>query len=457
MYGILRVEKIKLSDGGGLRGRALHNFREFESSKNTFEPELTAKNEYVGAQSYEELRAAAAARWETLTDKPRSDAVGMLEVMVTTTAGALPERREQDFFESVRKEVASWYGEENVLAMAVHRDETTPHCHIFLTPIETKVVQKAHLSAKEKDIVQRKNSGQQLSEDEQSVYKSVFKKKTSLNARKLMNGKKGLSALQTEFHQHVFSHFGLERGEIGGDEPKKNVRSSLRIKARQLDEREAAVLADEEHNVSVSEQLISVSDEIDERASALKRSESAVEARERALLEREKKIHQNEKMLSEARERLSEREKQVSARENTLNAYEQAAANELALPKPSRMQTAAAYYREVLSFFAGVVRRFDDRIRKKNTVIKNQDAEIKQKDSEIKNQDAEIEERDRKIADMQQNYEKRIAAYQALTPEKLVSTAKSMAAAQISTLGEFEMAQKSQKRQANRQWNDWGR
>lgn len=460
MYGILRVEKIKLADGGGLRGRALHNFREFESSKETFEPELTAKNEYFGARSYEELKAAAAARWAALTGKPRSDAVGMLEVMVTTTAGALTKRQEKDFFESIRKEVASWYGEENVLAMAIHRDETTPHCHIFLTPIETKTVQKTHMSSKDKAVFAKKKAGEQLSEAEQAVYNEIYREKTVLSSRKVMGNRADLSALQTEFHEHVFSRFGLERGEIGGDEPKKNVRSSLRVKAQQLDEREAAVLADEEHNVSVSEQLISVSDEIDERTSALKRSEGAVEAREHALSEREEKLHEDEKKLSEAQKRLSEREKQISARENTLNAYEQAAADELALPKPRLMQTAAAYYREIMGFFAGVVRRFDDRLRKKNAVIEKQDAAIKQKDSEIRKKDAEIGEKDRKIAAMQQDYEKKITAYQAFTPQKLRETAAAMETAQIGTLGEYENVQQRQRNKSqkqNQQRNDRGR
>ena len=41
-YGIFRIEKIKLCDGGEAMGRLKHSFREFKND--SFDPELTEKN-----------------------------------------------------------------------------------------------------------------------------------------------------------------------------------------------------------------------------------------------------------------------------------------------------------------------------------------------------------------------------------------------------------------------------
>lgn len=224
-YGILRVEKIKLADGGGLRGRAMHDFRQFKSSQN----ERTHTNQYEGCKSYDELRAKADAMWATLDGKPRSDAVGLLEVMVTTTAGGIPEGKEDAFFADVRKEVEGWYGPENILAMAIHRDETTPHCHLFVMPITRKSVKKNRLSKEEKSMVAAGGEWPSLV-------------KLRLDTKKLLNGRESLSALQTSFHSHVFKKYGLERGEphIDGEKKKHNIRSSLKLKEKALAAERAA-------------------------------------------------------------------------------------------------------------------------------------------------------------------------------------------------------------------------
>ena len=269
-YGILRVEKIKLADGGGLRGRAMHDFRQFKGYGDT------SSNEYEGCQTYEELRKKAGDRWATLTGKPRSDAVGMLEVMVTTTAGHLPKEREEEFFASVRREVEQWYGAENVLAMAVHRDETTPHCHIFVAPIERKAVKKNRLSKEEKERVEA-GEGWPTSD------------KVQLNAKKLLDGKESLSRLQTNFHVHVFRAFGLERGEISvnDEEKKKNVRSNLKKKEHLIDTLLDDV-KDRQHTLTQQETNFIM------KESQVKKRDEAVAAREAKVLDRENAVKARE-------------------------------------------------------------------------------------------------------------------------------------------------------------------
>lgn len=234
-YGILRIEKIKLSDGGGLKGRALHNFRQFSNVSEKFDISLTRHNEYLISKNYNELKQRFQERLATLTRKPRSDAVGMLEVVVTTTAGALEHQDEKAFFSDALKEVQSWYGADNVLAMAIHRDETTPHCHIFIAPIETKQVKKTRYKANEQHVTVAK---------------------TSLNAFKITGGKEQLSKMQDRFHANVFSKYGLARGERVADTgiTKHNTRSSLKILQTKLEE-EKVRLTDKETTLEANEKL----------------------------------------------------------------------------------------------------------------------------------------------------------------------------------------------------------
>ena len=218
-YGILRVEKIKLADGGGLRRRATHDFRQNENVSKMFEPKLTRTNEYFVSSSYEQMITKARERWSTLTRQPRSDAVGMLEVMITTTAEALSPMSEKAFFEDCMKEISSWYGAENVVGMAIHRDETTPHCHVFVTPISEKLVKPTRHKAGEIPVETCENR---------------------LDCKKVISDRKSLIKLQNDFHKAVFSKYGLSRGDHEPDK-KRNMRSDLRKRSERLDKREKAL------------------------------------------------------------------------------------------------------------------------------------------------------------------------------------------------------------------------
>ncbi len=218
-YGILRVEKIKLADGGGLRRRATHDYRQNENVKKVFEPRLTRTNEYLITSSYEQMIEKARQNWAKLDKTPRSDAVGMLEVMITTTSGALSPMSEKQFFEDCLKELSSWYGAENVVGMTIHRDETTPHCHAFITPISQKLLKPT-----------RHKEGE----------KPVATMRTTLDAKKIISDRKSLVRLQNDFHKDVFSRYGLSRGDHV-PEKKRNVRSDLRKRSERLDKREKAL------------------------------------------------------------------------------------------------------------------------------------------------------------------------------------------------------------------------
>ena len=64
-YGIFRIEKIKLCDGGEAMGRLKHAFREFKND--SFDPELTEKNLSFQYSSAKEVMKAYKERVQSIT------------------------------------------------------------------------------------------------------------------------------------------------------------------------------------------------------------------------------------------------------------------------------------------------------------------------------------------------------------------------------------------------------
>ena len=121
-------------------------------------------------------RVKARIKQLNLKKRPRSDAVGLMDIVVSAAAefmlNAEAETREQYFADALHF-LQNRYGKENVMYCHCHLDESSPHIHVGIVPITPD----GRLSAK-----------------------SLFSPKT-------------LEQLQTDFHRNVSSHYGLERGE----------------------------------------------------------------------------------------------------------------------------------------------------------------------------------------------------------------------------------------------------
>lgn len=111
-----------------------------------------------------------------LKKRPRSDAVGLEDIIVSASADFMlqigADKREQYFAEALHF-FQHRFGKENVMYCHCHLDESNPHIHIGIVPITPD----GRLSAK-----------------------SLFSPKT-------------LEQLQTDFHKAVAQHYGLKRGE----------------------------------------------------------------------------------------------------------------------------------------------------------------------------------------------------------------------------------------------------
>ena len=241
-YGIFRIEKIKLCDGGEAMGRLKHAFREFKND--SFDPELTEKNLSFQYSSAKEVMKAYKERVQSITTekyKPPKNAVGLYECIVTSTAGAIPKEREQEFFEKTYEQLCKIFGEENVLAGTAHQDETTVHTHWFITPIfnTTSILRRTRI------------------EKEKGIFRTVTQ--MQLNATHWTGSPALMSELQDTMWEGIFKNFGHERGEIDltsdRTKKKKNVRSDIRKRDLALSKKEKSLERIAENQKNEGERL----------------------------------------------------------------------------------------------------------------------------------------------------------------------------------------------------------
>ena len=175
-YQQLHVGKVKLNGLGGIR----HHLLDRDRVKTNPNIDLTRShlNHSVEELSPEHLERNVRQRIKQfhLKRKPRSDAVGLMDIIVGASSDFMlqlgSEKREQ-YFANALYFFQRRYGKENVMYCHCHLDEYNPHVHIGVIPIT---------------------------------------KDSRLSARDLFNPK-SLEKLQTDFHQQVSRLYGLERGK----------------------------------------------------------------------------------------------------------------------------------------------------------------------------------------------------------------------------------------------------
>jgi len=186
---ILRV--APLNDGGKISRATVHNTRTAKEAPYWVDETRSHLNEIHGAKNYKELRAALDKRLETVNGrKIQHNSVRLAEYIVTRS----PDDRiknlinDQDYLKSAKEWIEKKHGKDNVLSVTMHYDETTPHLHALVVPIQMrenkKGVEKSYLS-----------------------YRGIFCDKKGIS-------KDILSQMQTDFHQDVAKQFGLDRGKF---------------------------------------------------------------------------------------------------------------------------------------------------------------------------------------------------------------------------------------------------
>lgn len=172
-YAILRIAKRSLGQASAM---ARHALRE-QSTPNADATKLH-ENTIVGPRKAADVVHALRTRTEPFVK--RKDAVRVIELFVGASPEAMAKmsREQQDsYFADALSWAAAKFGGDrsNIVFAAVHRDETTPHIQVLLTPVV----------------------------------------KGKLAANQVLGGPAGLSKLQDEFAAKVGAKHGLRRGEKG--------------------------------------------------------------------------------------------------------------------------------------------------------------------------------------------------------------------------------------------------
>lgn len=210
---IMRIKKLHSNSNVG--GAISHHLRTRETDN--ADPELM-KNNWFFPNDYptdqngktdksvnadlqfrkEQQQKAMAMYKKRLPEKVRKNGVRAVEFMMTVS----PEVMQRKDFNATKylNACSNWarekFGKENVFFIAYHRDETTPHVSLLLTPIDEN---------------------------------------GKLNARKFFGGRDKMSALQDDFYNSVGKEFGLDRG-IKGSKAKHQTIKSYYEKQNQKDQ-----------------------------------------------------------------------------------------------------------------------------------------------------------------------------------------------------------------------------
>lgn len=297
----MRFEKMKTTAIGSLAGSLSHTLRSRYTPN--ADPELTKNNRVLlGPETTHEVADAIRARWP---DKHRKDAVGVIEHFI----GASPEffkkhggdGDEDAYFAGAIEWLKSHYGEENVISVVQHNDETSPHLAAYVVPRDLETGR--------------------------------------LNAKKWTGGRGACAAMQTSFQAFAGEPVGLERGVRGS---KAEHTSIARWYAGQtdLDQRARTVRFDEADIVAREVEISEDQEQIETRTRRLNATEldqqrrghelddkqdqqaATVAAERRSLAERAQALDQRESSVQALSGSLGGREADVVAKEADLSSRE---------------------------------------------------------------------------------------------------------------------------------------
>jgi hypothetical protein len=206
-YAILRT--AKLSTLGQIAASAQHTFRERETPNADLA--RTPDNIVRGATSSRALVDAVKAR-VALAEQIGKDPVLCIEYMVTLSPEAWHANgghvgEKSGYFRDAAAWIIKRHGADNVVSLAVHRDETTPHLVAYVVPL----VEREARTRRRSVIVGKEADGQLVRETREFPEEA----KRVLSAKHFLGGREKLRAMQTDFAEKVGRKHGLERGLEG--------------------------------------------------------------------------------------------------------------------------------------------------------------------------------------------------------------------------------------------------
>lgn len=278
-FAIMRGDKLHT---GEMRGSIAHVSRS-QKTPNA-DPQRRHLNYSIVGPDWDDARGIQAAVEARTPKKYRKDAVRLLEFIVTASPEWFADNPDdvEAYFEHAVGFYQQEYGVENVVSAVVHRDETSPHMHLYAVPIDPRT--------------------------------------GNLNAKKLFGGRGDMSRRQTAFADHM-SDFGVERGKPNPNRKHTKIKD-WRAGHSQLDEREAA-LQDREKSASAQLQEARIfHSDAREQLQEVWKIEEANEAQSQQLDAERKSLDERAQALAAREQRLAALERELEARGDKVAASE---------------------------------------------------------------------------------------------------------------------------------------
>jgi len=180
-YGIIRVRNLHQSD---LKSTQMHNAREFEENERPSNVIAGGYSETFITRDADNLGQAIEKRYEEAKVKQRSDSIVALEYVVSLSPEAMTAIDATNYslntiLEHLCSFVKDKHGDDNVIAISKHYDESNPHAHIIVTPIISK------------DVRWKNTKGEGV------------RTENRLCARDFIGDKDKLRQLQTDYYQYI--------------------------------------------------------------------------------------------------------------------------------------------------------------------------------------------------------------------------------------------------------------
>ena len=148
MYGICRVRNLKMSD---LNSTQQHNAREYEEGRapDNLGHDIWGYGDRTMHQILTEegdsISSAIESKLQEKEVRTRKDSIVALEYVLSASPSWWKKAQDQDYsletlLDHMGKFISERHGSENLISISHHFDESTPHIHVVVTPIEEKTL-----------------------------------------------------------------------------------------------------------------------------------------------------------------------------------------------------------------------------------------------------------------------------------------------------------------------------
>ena len=229
-FGIMRIAKI--SGRKTVRDALKHNLRQLKNDTANIDP--TRSHENVIPNKFADYDTCKNKFEANLlkAGKIRKNAVMLHEIVITASPEQVAKMTQKELYayfnDGIRWGNKLHGGEQNLVSVAVHYDESNPHCHLLYTPIETvgdkfklnsrgilgNIEERRHPTPKELeenalDIV---NAQSKIDRGDKNIKLPKALVPGKNNVFILQRSESRLSDYQTDFYEEVGKKYGLDRG-----------------------------------------------------------------------------------------------------------------------------------------------------------------------------------------------------------------------------------------------------